>query len=237
MEHDWRLVAVAALVCLFATLMAVRLLRRAQVLSGPTRALSIAASGAAAGFSIWATHFLAMLAPGVPVAYALGLTMLSLLIAIFVTSLGLATAIASRASWAAPAGGAIVGAAIGATHYVGIWAIEVPGSLTWNTTLVIASIAIGILFAMAAFTVAARRSSAQATLAVTALLMLAIVSHHFTAMGAVEVVPDPARAISALALVPGLLAVAIACVAVAVLSVCLAAIFIDRRQGEENQLV
>jgi methyl-accepting chemotaxis protein len=239
MEHDWRLVVGALLVCLFASLFAVRLLRRAQVLSGSTRAMSIAASGAAAGFSIWATDFLAMLAyePGVPVAYALGLTLLSLLIAIVVTSLGLATAIASRAWWAAPAGGAIVGAAIGATHYVGLWAIEVPGSLIWNTTLVIASIAIGILLAMGALTVASRRSSAQATLAVTALLTLAIVSSHFATMGAVKVVPDPARAISALSLVPGLLAVAIACVAVAVLSVCLAATFIDRRHGEDNQQI
>jgi methyl-accepting chemotaxis protein/NO-binding membrane sensor protein with MHYT domain len=238
MQHDWRLVAVALFVCLAASLMAVRLLRRAQVLSGPTRAISIAASGAAAGFSIWATQFIAMLGyePGVPVVYALGVTLFSLLIAISVTSLGLATAIAGGARWAAPAGGATVGAGVGAAHYIGLWAVEVPGSVSWDTTLVAASLAIGILLAMAAFTVASR-SSRQATLAVTTLLTLAIVSHHFTAMGAIQIIPGPARAISPLSLVPGLLAVAIACVAVAVLSVCLAATFIDRRHGEDNQLV
>src|SRR5262249_52875508 len=144
-EHDWRLVAVAALVCLSASLMAVRLLRRAQILSGPTRAMSIAASGAAAGFGILATHFVAMLAykPGVSIAYALVPTLLSLLIAISVTSLGLVTAIAGRAWWAAPTGGAIVGVGIGATHYVGIWAIEVAGSVTWDAILVTTSVAIG----------------------------------------------------------------------------------------------
>src|SRR5262249_12712053 len=118
-----------------------------------------------------------------------------------------------------------------------LWAVDVPGSVTWDTTLVIASVAIGIPLAMGALTVASRRSSTQATVAVATLLMLAIISCHFTMMGAVKVVPNPARAISAFAIVPGLLGVAIACVAVAVLSVCLAANFIDRRHGEENQLV
>ncbi len=238
-EHDWRLVAGAVLVCVSASLMAVHLLRRAQALSGSTRIISIAASSAATGFGIWATHFIAMLGyePGVPVTYALGPALLSLLIAISVTSLGLATAIVGRAWWAALAGGAIVGASIGATHYVGLWAVEASGSVIWDTALATTSIAVGILLAMGALTVASRRNSPQATLAVTALLTLAIVSHHFTAMGAVEIVPDPARAISALSLVPGLLAVAVACVAVAVLSVCLAATFIDHRHGEDNQLV
>jgi len=243
MEYDWRVVAVAVLVCASASLMALHLLRRAQVLSGSARALSIAASGTAIGFSIWATHFIAMLAynPGVPVAYTIGFTLLSLLTAVSVTSLGLATASAGSAWWAAPVGGAIVGVGVGATHYVGLWAIEVPGRVTWDMSPVAASTAIGILFAillaMGALTLASRRRSPQATLTVTTLLTLAIVSDHFATMGAVGIVADPARSISALSLVPGLLAVAVACVAVAVLSLCLAVNFIDRRHGEEHQQI
>src|SRR6266704_3165911 len=151
-EHDWRLVAGAVLVCVSASLMAVHLLRRAQVLSGSTRIISIAASSAATGLSIWATHFIAMLGyePGVPVTYALGPTLLSLLIAISVTSLGLATAIVGRAWWAALAGGAIVAASIGAAHDVGMWAVEVPGSVIWDMSQVAASSAVGILLAVAA---------------------------------------------------------------------------------------
>ena len=84
-------------------------------------------------------------------------------------------------------------------------------------------------------TVAARQSNAQASLVATTLLTLTIMLHHFTALGAIELAPGPAHAISALSLVPGLLAVAIACVAVAVLSICLAATFIDRRHGEQDQ--
>jgi NO-binding membrane sensor protein with MHYT domain len=236
-EYDWRLVAGAAMVCASASLIAVHLLHRAYVLSGPTQIMSIAASSAATGFGIWATHFIVMLGygPGVPVAYALGPTLLSLLIAVCVTSLGLATAVVSRAWWAALGGGAIIGAGIGAAHYIGMWAVEAPASVSWDTSLLTASTAIAILLAMAALRAASRRSNTQATLAVTILLTLAIVSQHFTTLATLEVVPDSQRALSALSLVPGLLAVAVACVAVAVLSVCLAATFIDRHDGEQNQ--
>jgi NO-binding membrane sensor protein with MHYT domain len=208
-------VAGAAMVCVGASLMAVHLLRRAQVLSGPTRIISIAASSAATGFGIWATHFIVMLGygPGVPVTYALGPTLLSLLIAICVTSLGLATAIIGRAWWAALAGGAIVGAGIGAAHYIGMWAVEAPGSVSWDTSPLTASTAIAILLAMAALTAASRRSSTQATLAVTTLLTLAIVSQHFTTLGTIEVVPDPGGRSVRSPLCPACLPSRIACVA------------------------
>ena len=61
------------------------------------------------------------------------------------------------------------------------------------------------------------------------LLALAILSHHFTAMGAVEVVPDPTRTITELALSPGLLAIAVASVTVAILGVSLISALADRR--------
>jgi diguanylate cyclase (GGDEF)-like protein len=64
------------------------------------------------------------------------------------------------------------------------------------------------------------------------LLTLAIVSHHFTAMGAVEIVPDPARAINALSLSPTLMAIGIANAALAILGMSLAGAFADKRAAE-----
>src|SRR5439155_19560255 len=157
-----------------------------QAPRGSTRARSVAASSAAIGFSIWATHVIAILGyePGVPVTYALGPTLLSLLIAISVTSLGLATAIVGRAWWAALAGGAIVGVGIGAAHYISMWAVEGLGSVIWDRSLLTASTAITILLAVGAvgamgtLRAASRRSSTQATLTATTLLTLAIVLQH-----------------------------------------------------------
>jgi methyl-accepting chemotaxis protein len=66
---------------------------------------------------------------------------------------------------------------------------------------------------------------------------LAILSHHFTAMGAVEVVPDPARTITALSLSPGLLGVAVASVTVAILGVSLTAALADRQIDDKGRLL
>jgi NO-binding membrane sensor protein with MHYT domain/methyl-accepting chemotaxis protein len=190
----------------------------------------------AAGSGIWATHFIAMLAydPGIGVAYDLKPTVLSLIYATVVTSVGLAVAVYAPSLWGASLGGGIVGAGIAAMHYTGMGAVELPGHIDWDPPLVAASIVIGMLLGAAALAVAARRSDLRARLAAAALLALSIVSHHFTAMGAVEIVPDPTRAVDASSLPPALLAIAIAAVAAAVLSMSLLGAFVDQRMREQN---
>src|SRR5258708_34252233 len=111
-EHDWRLVAVAVVVCLGTSLVAVRLLHQARFNVGRTRAMWIGTAGATTGFAIWATHFIGMLAysPGIPIGYTLGLTFLSLLVAVAVTSIGFAPAVYFRRPWPALAAGPADGA-------------------------------------------------------------------------------------------------------------------------------
>ena len=94
-EHDWRLVIVAGVVCFLASLTAISLFGRARAVSGRARISWLLAAGAATGCGIWATHFIAMLAydPGVPVAYNIGLTVMSLMVAVVITTVGLATAV------------------------------------------------------------------------------------------------------------------------------------------------
>src|SRR5579872_676444 len=94
-QHDWRLVVVAGVVCFLSSLTAITLFNRARSTLGRARAIWLMAAGAATGCGIWATHFLAMLAydPGIPVAYDVNLTTLSLLAAATVTGLGLTAAV------------------------------------------------------------------------------------------------------------------------------------------------
>ena len=61
------------------------------------------------------------------------------------------------------------------------------------------------------------------------LLTLAIVAHHFVAMGAVVIVPDPARVIDMLTLSPNMVALTVAGAAVAVLGMAIVASLGDRR--------
>jgi len=238
-EHDWRLVLIAAVVCFAASLAAISLFGRARATAGRARAGWIIAAGAATGCGIWATHFIAMLAydPGVSIAYDIGLTALSLVAAAVVTAGGLAVAVYVPARWGAPLGGGIVGGGIACMHYTGMWAVELPGRVTWWLGLVTVSVALGILFGMAALAVAARRDTLRAMVIAAVLLTLAIVSHHFTAMAAVEIVPDPTRVITAFSLSPGALAIAVASAAMAVLGLSLISAFTDRRLDANSRLL
>ena len=157
-EHDWRLVAVAAVVCLFASLAAVNLFNRARATNGRPRAVWIIAAAVAAGFGIWATHFVAMLAyePGIQISYSLSLTVLSLAAAVAVTGLGLSTAVYWHSHWSPLLAGAIVGGGIAAMHYTGMSAIEIPGRITWQVSLVLTSIVFGFALGALAMVVAIR---------------------------------------------------------------------------------
>jgi methyl-accepting chemotaxis protein len=235
-EHDWRLVGVAAVLCLFASLTAVNLFNRARATAGRARALWIIAAAIATGFGIWATHFVAMLAyePGIPIAYSLSLTVLSLAAAALITGSGLSIAVYSGASWAPALAGAVVGGGIAAMHYTGMFAVQIPGRVTWDLPLVLASIFFGMALGAAAMVVAIRSYRRRDAALAAVLLTLAIVSHHFTAMGAVEIVPDPARSIDALTLSPGVLAIAIASAAMAILCVSLVGASAGRRLDESS---
>jgi diguanylate cyclase (GGDEF)-like protein len=230
LEHDWRLVALSVFVCFFSSLASVSLLRRAQAKAGRDRTIWLVTAGCASGAGIWATHFVAMLAfeSGVPIAFNVTLTALSLVAAIAVILIGMAVAL-SGPFWAAPLGGAIVGVGIVRMHYLGMWALEIPGYLTWDSQLVAASIVLSTLFGIAALTIAVANKRWFASLTSGLMLTLAILSHHFTAMGAAQIVVDTTRVIQPLALSPTSLALAIAGVAVTILCVSIIAAAADRR--------
>jgi NO-binding membrane sensor protein with MHYT domain/methyl-accepting chemotaxis protein len=238
-EHDLRLVVIAGLVCFLASFTAINLFGRARVLSGRARMYWVIAAGAAAGCGIWATHFIAMLSydPGISIAYNLGLTALSLVMAMTITSLGLIAAIQARRVWAGAVGGSIVGGGVACMHYLGMWAVEVPGRVSWSIDLVAVSIALGMLLGAVALTIALKRNDIRSSLVAALFLTLAIVSHHFTAMGAVEIVPDPTRMITSLSLSPASLALAVASAAISILSMSLVSAFADRRVGDKSLLL
>ena len=144
-EHDWRLVIVAGLICFLSSLVAINLFHHARAASQTARKTWIIAAGVAAGSGIWATHFIAMLAydPGIGMAYDLELTVLSLVAAAVITSLGLAVAVYGPAPWGAAIGGGIVGAGVAGMHYTGMSAVELPGHIDWDPPLVAASIVAG----------------------------------------------------------------------------------------------
>src|SRR5437762_2698531 len=93
--HNGRLVLLAGLVCFVASIVAVNIFHRALGSQARTRLIWIAIAGAAIGYGIWATHFVAMLAyePGVSTGYGITLTALSLAAAMILTSGGFGVAV------------------------------------------------------------------------------------------------------------------------------------------------
>jgi PAS domain S-box-containing protein len=167
-------------------------------------------------------------------------TILSLIFAISLTFVGLSLAASSvRAPWIV-LGGAIVGAAVATMHYTGMAALEMPARVDWIGSTVAASVLFGIVFAALALFVAARRDDLFHALTASTLLTVAIVAHHFTAMGAVVLTPDPTLAISGLSIPPASLSFLTAGAAVAIIAIALVAALLDRRaKGElgRQQLV
>jgi diguanylate cyclase (GGDEF)-like protein len=236
-EHDPRLVALAVFVCLLASFVGIKLLGHARAGKGDARTGWLVLAGVATGCGIWATHFVGMLAyePGVPVAYDVGLTGLSLILAVVITGLGFSLTVNRSSLRRVALAGAVVGIGVASMHFTGMWALEVPGRVTWVPSLLLVCILAGIILSVAAMAVDARvRGKAQSAVAAL-LLALGILSLHFIAMAAVEIVPDPTRSIHPFSLDAESMAMAVAAAAILILGLSLAGAIADRRVRERDQ--
>jgi diguanylate cyclase (GGDEF)-like protein/PAS domain S-box-containing protein len=241
-DHDVGLVALAIVICALASFAAVKLLDHVGHSHGTMRRVWLLVAAVTTGFGVWATHFIAMLAfqPAVPSAYHIALTTASLVAAIGVTGAGLAFATSQRWPQAAAVGGAIVGGGIAAMHYIGMAAFEIQGRIEWDFPLVVASILLAGLFGALALQFAVRANTTAWKTLGAFTLTVAICSHHFTAMGAAAIVPDPRVNISEMVLEEEFLAFALALVSVAIVFAAFAALALDlrdrRRAAESVQL-
>jgi diguanylate cyclase (GGDEF)-like protein/PAS domain S-box-containing protein len=236
--HDLRLVALAALVCVLASFTAINLLRYARKSTGQMRSVWLTVSAISTGFGIWATHFIAMLAfsPGIPNGYNIALTILSLVAAILLTGAGLTVSLMPGWRHGPWIGGAIVAGGIAAMHYTGMAAFEVAGIVLWDPVLVVTSIILGAAIGAVALPVGLHGKQQKWKIGGALLLTLAICSHHFTAMGAVSIIPDPTIEVSQSALPGGWLAVGVAIASLAILGLALAGVVLDIREQRRSEL-
>ena len=235
--HDLRLVGLAALVCVLASFAAINLLRHARKSHGQMRGLWLAVSAISTGFGIWATHFIAMLAftPGIPSGYNIVLTILSLVAAILLTGAGLAISLTPNWRHGPWIGGAIVAGGIAAMHYTGMAAFEVAGIILWDPVLVATSIVLGAAIGAVALPVGLHGNNEKWKIGGAVLLTLAICSHHFTAMAAVSIIPDPTMEISPSALPAGWLAVGVAIASFGIIGLALAGVVLDIRDHRRSE--
>lgn len=187
-QHNIWLVLIAALVCVAGAWTVLRLFQRAQATKGAQSVGWHFMTAVAAGSSIWCTHFVAVLAyrSVAPVTFDPVLTVLSLLIAIAGAAPGFAIAARGRSVRTSAIGGGIIGLAISAMHYTGMLAYRVEGLVTWDQVYLTTSILLAVVFSAIAMVFATRRLTRDKYIA-AGVLVLAIVSLHFTAMTAFQV--------------------------------------------------
>lgn len=184
--------ALALAVAVFGSWTALDLASRVQSHLGRARLVWTSTAAIAMGLSIWSMHFIAMLGfdPGSPVAYAPGLTVLSLGLAIGSTwGAFLAATRPGARRLGVLLAGAVMGFGICAMHYVGMAALRTAVALDYRPDLVALSLAIAVVASTVGLFVARRQRAAASRLLAAGLLGVAIVGMHYTAMAALRLTP------------------------------------------------
>ncbi|MDX7951053.1 EAL domain-containing protein, partial [Lichenihabitans sp. Uapishka_5] len=233
-EHDLRLVALSAVICVLGCFTTVTLLGRAQVDSRRFVPWTFAAA-TLFGCSIWSLHFVSMLAfmPGLPIVYEIGLTAASIAVPV-----GGAWAAFQLLRLRAPRPvvvalcGSVLGLAIAGMHYCGVAAMRVPGLLLFDRAAVAASCAWSLAFAILALARSRDLARLGCRLEVAAWLTIGICGLHFTGMSAVTIVPGPIGDVPATVLGGAALALAVGGVSLVILLASLIAVMLEQHLAQ-----
>ena len=186
--YDPSLVVLSILVAGFASYTALDLGGRVALAQGPTHRIWLAGAALTMGAGIWSMHFVAMIAfeLPMPVSYDVGLTVLSLVLAILGTS-GSFYFISRPGGVSRPRlvlSGVFMGFAILAMHYTGMAAMRGPVELSYDPLWVALSVIVAIGAATAALWLAFGTKALGQTLAAAIVLGFAISGMHYTGMRA-----------------------------------------------------
>lgn len=203
------------------------LLQRARLSEGRRRWLWLLAAGLTFGGGTWATHFVAILAyrSAVPIGVDFLLTIVSAALAVIVATVGWALAFKPGRP---VVGAAVAGLGACGMHYTGMLALAGPFQLQFDWTYVVASILLGVGFAVGAGLAATRIRNVWGRSIGAFLLCLAVLSLHFTGMTGLTLVPD-GRSFSALSDDRTALTTAIVAISFLTLALGLASSAIDRQ--------
>jgi signal transduction histidine kinase/AmiR/NasT family two-component response regulator len=234
-QHDLRLVAVAALICIIASSTAFGFHARGLRSCGPLRWAWLGLTGLVAGAGVWATHFMAMLAyqPTMKIGYDLAETAASFVVAVLGMGLGFSLPALRRDKGTNLVGGALAGASIAVMHYTGIDAIRTQADVAWSMPYVAASILIAAAGGVAAFAVRQRVRGTWAWAPPAGVFVLGIVGLHFTAMTAVTLTPDANLVTPAEVMGRGGLALATGALTLLIMLACTSLVLMERL-GQRN---
>jgi NO-binding membrane sensor protein with MHYT domain len=168
---------------------------RARAYQGAARARWLTAGALAIGSTgIWVMHFIAMLGFSIPdqsIRYNVPITILSMVIAVVVVGIGTFIVGFREGTGALVLGGVIIGLGVACMHYIGMSAIRVQGSLSYNPLLFAASVVIAVIAGTAALWAAIRLHTLLSTIVASLIMGVAVNGMHYTGMAALRVYPAP----------------------------------------------
>lgn len=228
-DHDWTLVAVAAMVWLVGSHALFFLLRRSDNCLERRRRFWLAAAALAAGTGIWATHFIAMLAYNGPtqLSYDPLLTCASIVLAVACFWLALLMAGPDFTFRRALGAGLATGAGVAAMHFTGMTAIIAPVTIHYNPGLVVVAVGFGCLAFAGAFAVFGKTRGSRGIVVPAHLVFVGVVALHFISMSATVLVPDPTKEVVHGFVSTGWLVPAIVIASLSLIGLVLAGAFLD----------
>ncbi|MER2492881.1 MHYT domain-containing protein [Catenovulum sediminis] len=199
-QYSTGMVALSILIAVFTSFMAIQVAEHAPEFQSKFRRQASLFSGSLAlGGGVWSMHFIGMIAFDLctPVEYAINTTLVSALPSIAASWVALN--IISKPSYNKPLillGGVIVGAGIGAMHYIGMAAMEMAPLLRYHLPTFLLSILVAVVLAVLALWVGfglknrthLNLSVFQRTAIASAIMGAAIAGMHYTGMSAARFV-------------------------------------------------
>src|SRR4030095_12090271 len=150
------------------------------------------AAAIALGGGIWSMHFVAMLAfsLGMPIDYQVAATVASLVAAILVAGTALYIVGRWNASWKSILiAGTFAGLGVATMHYMGMAAMQMDATISYDPTLFGASIVIAVVAATAALWLAFNLEAAWHKVPAAFVMGAAIGGMHYTGMAATIYTP------------------------------------------------
>ncbi|WP_320197871.1 bifunctional diguanylate cyclase/phosphodiesterase [Agrobacterium sp. rho-13.3] len=190
-QHDRRIVILAALIALLGMLSFYHLLLRADESPLKRRPTWVLVAAFASGLSVWATHFIAMLAyqGSVPIGFDFPFTGLSAVVAVLGFWVSLQFLWDKKA--AAVLSGVTITLTVGAMHFIGMTGMQVAARIDYHITPILVGTAVAaVLFTLSFVAFKHLRGWQQVVVSASASI-LGILALHFTAMSSTILIPDP----------------------------------------------
>ncbi len=230
-SHDPLIVILSVIVAIQGAYVGLGLALQSRAASGSRRRTLLAASSITLGVAIWSMHFIGMLAARLsfPVDYLVFPTLLSFLVCVLVTGIGVFAATTGPLTKQRLAASAVfMGFGIASMHYIGMTALHASAHMVHDPILVATSILIAIAASGLALYLAAGAHLRQPLFLSSIVFGIAISGMHYSAMAGMQIFPHPNPAALAPALSPDLLAIVVAVVAFVVSGLFLLVLVPDR---------